>query len=310
MQSSSGEPTRDRALTDLVLKASPDEFLILGHAYCEQIGRRTLNLSVSTLEGLLDQLNEVCTPYAYQHSEDTLLLVVQLLDKTSHVWMDPSVAVGLAGQTARSYCWRMVHRLNLRSQRSWRVIDAIIRFLDGYLTKDPSQELWTMPVEDCDVPDESQLPAAALPTLGNDDDIRIRFRVAATSPRLLTAGRLARRDLMLEVYRDIHKNLSTQQEKCVAPSHAVVGRLLTSVIQLREHTDPFVVFGQRGHFRRFCPARSILAPIRGRFLLDDLPSSPQGSAERYRGANGHRDALRFVQLLRLSIRIFHPPRSH
>ncbi|EJF64038.1 hypothetical protein DICSQDRAFT_178565 [Dichomitus squalens LYAD-421 SS1] len=222
LQSSSGEPTRDRALTDLVLQAPVDQFLVLGPAYCEQVGRRTLNLSTSILEGLFTQLELACGPYAYSHSEETHLLIVKVLDKTSHVWMEPTIAASAVGQRARLCCWNLVDTLQLKrvrgtlrrcsNRRSWRVIDAIIRFLDGYLAKDPSQEIWVMPTDESGTPDESELPAAVLPALGNDDDIRIRFRIAATSPRLLTVGRLAKRDLMYEVYHEIHKNLSTQQE--------------------------------------------------------------------------------------------------
>ncbi|PIL25206.1 hypothetical protein GSI_13095 [Ganoderma sinense ZZ0214-1] len=212
LQSSSGEPTRDRVLTDLVMNSEPHQFLALGPAYCEQVGRRTLNLSAATLNALLDKLLELSKVYSYQGNEETLLLVVNALDRTSHVWMDPTVATSGPGGRARTFSWETIDRLTQRSQRSWRVTDAIIRFLDRYLTKDPSQETWAMPVQDADGPEEDQFPAAVLPTLGNDDDIRIRFRIAATSPRLLTVGRLAQRDLMHEVYPNIQHNLSTHQE--------------------------------------------------------------------------------------------------
>ncbi len=226
LQSSSGEPTRDRALTDIVLNAKPDQFLALGPAYCEQVGRRTLNLSTTTLQALLDKLLELSATYSYKGNEETLLLIVNALDRTSHVWMDPIVAASEAGGRARTFCWETIDRLTDRSQRSWRVTDAIIRFLDRYLTTDPSQEIWAMPVQDANCPKDDQFPAAVLPTLGTDDDIRIRFRIAATSPRLLTVGRLAQRDLMYEVYPDIQRNLSTQQEKSVVPRHYCSGVVL------------------------------------------------------------------------------------
>ena len=213
LQSSSGESTRDRALADLVLESESHEFLTLGPAYCEQVGRRTLNLSTATLKALLEKLMELSKKYSYQGNEETLLLVVNTLDRTSHVWMDPTVATSEAGGRARTFAWETIDRLLERSQRSWRVTDAIIRFLDRYLTKDPSQEIWAMPFQQADSPEEDQFPAAVLPTLGNDDDIRVRFRIAATSPRLLTVGRLAQRDLMYEVYPNIQHNLSTQQDK-------------------------------------------------------------------------------------------------
>lgn len=216
LQSSSGEPTRDRALSDLVLNSEPDEFLSLGPAYCEQVGRRTLNLSASNLQALLGKLLSLSEVYTYQGIEETFLLVVNALDRTSHIWMDPAVAASEVGGKARMFCWETIDRLRQRAQRSWRVTDAIIRFLDRYLTRDPKQEIWAMPVAKTETPNEEQFPAAVLPTLGNDDDIRIRFRIAATSPRLLTVGQLAQRDLMYDVYPNIQHNLSTQQEKYAA----------------------------------------------------------------------------------------------
>ena len=215
LQAPSGEPTRSKDLTELVLNSNPDEFILLAPPFCDQLSQRTLSVSTPSLEALLQKLDDICMPYAYKHNDETLLLVVRLLDATSSTWLDPSMVSTTVGKAARFYCWQMVKRLRQKGQRSWRVQDAIIRFLDAYLVKDPKQEIWKIPVDDEGV-EEDELPATVLPTFGRDRDIRIRFRVAAVSPRLFTAGRIAKRDLLTGVYTEIRSNLSADQNEYVS----------------------------------------------------------------------------------------------
>lgn len=213
LQSQVGEPTRGKELVELVLASNPDEFLILVPPLCDQLQRRTLSITTASMEAILQRLDIVCAPYAYKHNDETLLLVVRLLDATSNVWLQPSVASTTLGEVARFYCWQMVKRLQQRGQRSWRVQDAIIRFLDSYLMKDPKQEIWQIPLEDGESPKPKDLPAVVLPLFGNDCDIRIRFRMAAITPRLFIVGRIAGRELMSDVYQEIRDNLCTDQSK-------------------------------------------------------------------------------------------------
>ncbi|RPD76341.1 hypothetical protein L226DRAFT_505666 [Lentinus tigrinus ALCF2SS1-7] len=223
LQSSSGEATRDRALTDLILGSDPDEFLLLAPSYCEQIRHRTLNISPNNLEKLLEKLIDICDPYAYKNRVDTRLLVVRILDATSHVWMHPTNVPSPLGELARGYCQQTVGLLRARSQRCWQVQDAIIRFLDGYLAKDPEQTIWQMPVDDASPnPNLEDLPSEVLPALGNDVDIRIRFRMAATSPRLFRVGTAAGPKSMDTVYQQIRSVLSVNLEDY----EAILTRLL------------------------------------------------------------------------------------
>ncbi|KAI0717973.1 hypothetical protein C8T65DRAFT_737500 [Cerioporus squamosus] len=210
LQSSSGEATRDRALTDLILESQPDEFLLLAPSYCEQILCRTLSISNCKLEKLLQTLEDICIHYAYKNRVETKLLVVRILDATSHIWMQPTIPVTL-GDMARDYCQQTVKMLRARSQKNWQVQDTIIRFLDGYLAKDPEQTVWQMPIEDKS-PKFEDLPSEVLPGLGSEIDIRIRFRIAATSPRLFRVGTVAGPKAMDIVYQQIHSQLSVTTE--------------------------------------------------------------------------------------------------
>ncbi|KAH9940832.1 uncharacterized protein BXZ73DRAFT_98663 [Epithele typhae] len=208
LQSPSGEPTRSKDLTDILLECKADAFLLLAPPICKQLGQKTLSVGKETLEKLFVKLDDICLPYTYQHSEDTLLIVVGLLDSTSNVWLHPSVTSTSLGDIAHHYCIQTVGRLRQQAQRSWRVQDAIIRFLDKYLVEDPKQVFWQLPLDGTQ-PDAADLPATVLPEFGSDPDIRLRFRIATVCPHLFTVGRLAGRDLMRDVYPDIHNNLST-----------------------------------------------------------------------------------------------------
>ncbi|TFK86745.1 hypothetical protein K466DRAFT_600062 [Polyporus arcularius HHB13444] len=210
LQSSSGEATRDRALTELVLNSSPDEFLLLAPSFCDQISCRTLNISETKLEELFGKLIDICEPYPYKNRIDTKLLVVRILEATSHVWMQPTFPM-LLGDTVRGYCWETVKLLRAQSRKSWQVQDAIIRFLDGYLAKDPEQTVWQTPIEN-NSPNFEDLPSEVLPALGRDDDIRIRFRIAAISPRLFVVGTGVRTKDMNTIYKQVHSQLSVNTE--------------------------------------------------------------------------------------------------
>lgn len=212
LQSSSGEATRDRVLTDLILSSDPDEFLLLAPSYCEQLLRRTLNISHSNLEELLEKLADICQPYAFKNRIDTRLLVVRILDATSHIWMHPTQVSTPLGELARGYCQQTVMLLRAKSQNCWLVQDAIIRFLDSYLAKDPEQVVWQTPIDEAS-PNVEDLPSEVLPALGSDVDIRIRFRIAATSPRLFRVATAAGPKAMDAVYHQVRSQLSVNPDQ-------------------------------------------------------------------------------------------------
>ena len=169
-------------------------------------------MTTPNLDALLNKLDEICDPYMYKHSPEVHLVILRILDATMDAWLQPAALSTTFGRAARYYCWQIVNRVQQQDRRSWRVQDSSICFLDAYLTKDPKEEVWKIPVDN-DCPKPEQLPTAILPSLGSDSDIRIRFRAAAISSRLFHVGRIAGRDLMKEVYTNVHGNLSADQDK-------------------------------------------------------------------------------------------------
>ncbi|KAI0369207.1 hypothetical protein BV20DRAFT_946724 [Pilatotrama ljubarskyi] len=211
LQSSSGEPTHDRELLDLVLTSEPAQFLVVGPPFLDHVRQSRLHLNRSHLKELVCQAEDLCIEHAYKNNEEAQLLVVQTLEATSHLWRGPMIQDPDLATKMLDFCSQCIRLLKSNDRRSWRVRDAIIRFLDKYLAIDPTQEVWAMSTDDHDAPAPEELPAAVLPTFANDEDVRIRFRVAATSTRLFTVGRRAGRDPM-EVYSEIHRHLSTSQD--------------------------------------------------------------------------------------------------
>ena len=57
LQSSSGEPTRDKALTDMVLNCSEDKFLLVGPIYFGKVRQKILNISLNIIDSFLDKFD-------------------------------------------------------------------------------------------------------------------------------------------------------------------------------------------------------------------------------------------------------------
>ncbi|CDO73330.1 hypothetical protein BN946_scf185008.g93 [Trametes cinnabarina] len=204
---SSGTSTHDPELIQCFVggDTEPAEFLLIAPPCLDHVRRGRLRLSSSNMKALFDRIEVLLDTYAFSHIEDSQLLFVQTLVSTSSLWRGSSGDEDIL-EAAQYYCAQCVKRLKKPLRCSWRVRDAIVRFLDAYLASDPAQKFWT----ESGVAKE-ELPASILPTVGGDHDIRIRFRVAATCPRLFTVGRLAGRR-PLDVYHEIHRYLSANQE--------------------------------------------------------------------------------------------------
>jgi ataxia telangiectasia mutated family protein len=206
LQSSSGEPTRDKELTEFVLDCAAESFILVGYAFFNKICQRTLTLSMNNLDNFLEKLESLLQEYAWSRSEKIQLLAVHLLQSTLPLWLQRSVAVADTGHKIRLLCDWLSNMIIKKKARYWRVRDYIARFLEKYLSLDPQQEIWLIR-DDAELLQNNQLPQSMLPSLGADEDIRVRFRAAVLSPRLFSVARTIGRDPML-VYVDIKQYLT------------------------------------------------------------------------------------------------------
>ena len=187
LQSASGEPTRDKALTEVVLtcaESRPASFLLVCPILFKKTRQGFVNLSVKNLDSFLDELGSLLQLYEYARSKRAQLLTAQFLDSTLDTWASRQIMIGEVLGKVRHICDWLSGALKKQKIKDWFVRDFLARFLDRYLAKDPEQFAWSG--SDNAV---QHLPDALLPMMTSDEDIRVRFRVAVINARLFAVAR-------------------------------------------------------------------------------------------------------------------------
>jgi ataxia telangiectasia mutated family protein len=224
LQSSGEEPTRDRELTDIVLNCDGDEFLLASKAYLANIRRRTLNINPATLDNLLVKFGSLSTQYIYQLNDELKLMIIRLLDSTAHLWTQPDLTGYDTVDKVRHFFRWLLGLVRVTKDeggkktktkiRSWRVRDAFVAFLARYMALDPFERIWAARSSAVDDDVDSSdghapiLPSHTLPTINQDDDIRVRFRSAYANATLFNLPRFNNEQYMAH-YREVHANLCT-----------------------------------------------------------------------------------------------------
>ena len=228
LQSSGEEPTRDRELTDIVLNCDGDEFLLASKAYMVNVRRRALNINMATLDNLLVKFASLSTQYIYQLNDELKLMIIRLLDSTAHLWTQPDLVGYDTVDKVRNFFGWLLELVRITKDedgkkkktkiRSWRVRDDFVAFLARYMSLDPFERIWATrsPSVDAGDADSSDgfpptLPSQALPTINQDDDIRVRFRSAYANATLFNLSRFNNNQPMVH-YREIHASLCTNVE--------------------------------------------------------------------------------------------------
>ncbi len=224
LQSSGEEPTRDRELTDIILNCDGDEFLLASKAYLANVRRRALNINLTILDNLLVKFASLSTQYIYQLNDELKLMIIRLLDSTAHLWIQAELVDSDTVDKVRNFFeWllklvRVTNSENLNGARtkvrSWKIRDAFVAFLERYITMDPQERLLATRRtldDDCDASDSDSdspptLPSDVLPTINQDDDIRIRFRSACANAMLFNLPRFSDGQHMT-LYSGIHSPL-------------------------------------------------------------------------------------------------------
>jgi len=179
LQSASGEPTRDKELTEIVLRCAEDQparFGLVCPIFLNHIRHGTLNLHLKHLDSFLNQMSELLKQYQFARSERIHQLVIDLLDSTLNIWLTPQAQSNDVGEMVGELCAWLAKALRKQKISTWTLRDALAQFLDRYLSLDPSQTFWSTTVDD--------LPTALLPMMIADHDIRVRFRAAVLNTRL------------------------------------------------------------------------------------------------------------------------------
>ncbi|KAK0488952.1 hypothetical protein IW261DRAFT_1547949 [Armillaria novae-zelandiae] len=198
LQSSSGEPTRDAELTDIVLKCQEDHsdrFILL----CSVLGRKfrckTLHLGVEVLRNLLDGIADLSNKYPYARHEKYQLLVGQFLESILLIWIPIYEGKGPGSETGGQLLSQMALALKAGNVKSWKVRDTLARLYDRFVVENPSLSGWPFYEGEDDDPDEIVVsPDTLLPLVGGDADVRVRFRAAVANAHLFSFAQKTERD--------------------------------------------------------------------------------------------------------------------
>jgi len=206
LQSANDETARDKELLEIILDADGDAFLSMVPSYSDNARRGRFNLGINATDTLLVRFSQHMGDPFFAKREQTHLEVIRFLDSTIGVWLQPSAADVLNKvQSLFKFYSDMVVR---KKVRSWRIRYAFSCFMSGYINKDPWQKAWNAVEVDCSPPSE------LLPQLGSDEDIRVRFKLATLSAKLLSPTNLAGKDAST-VYLELKEGLSTDLSQYV-----------------------------------------------------------------------------------------------
>ena len=200
LQSTNGETARDKELLEIILDADGDTFLSMVPSYSDNIRRGRFNLGVNATDTLLLRFSQHMGDPSFAKREQMHLEVIRFLDATIGVWLQPSAAEVL--NKVRSLFKFYSDMIARKKVRSWRIRYAFSCFMSSCLNKDPWQKAWNAADVDC------SLPSELLPQLGADEDIRVRFKLATLSAKLLSPTNLAGKDAST-VYLGLKEGLST-----------------------------------------------------------------------------------------------------
>jgi serine-protein kinase ATM len=215
LQSGSQSATHDKQLVTLLQKCEVSAFLTLAPEFFQSVRMKYLYITLKTAEMLKDRLEEVLRSYSSSRSIRSTMLAIQFLHSTSHLWLQPAVAYSQLWKGVRLLHDWLSGMVSEGKMSSWRVRDRFVCYLDHYLAADPGEVFWSLPVEDYAAENEEELPQLGkdrlpshiLPRIADDEDIRVRFRLAVANGRLLRTTEITEVD-PLPIYERVKNGLS------------------------------------------------------------------------------------------------------
>jgi serine-protein kinase ATM len=215
--SASGEPTRDKDLTSLVLDSSDESFFLVATVFFSKVRQKILGLNTNNFNKFLSKIGLLVTGnYFYSRREEMLLLLIHFLRSTLPIWLQDNVSSTDNANGVRDLLHWLSNLTTKQLARSWRVRDAIAVFMGEYLVLDPLQKVWSYGGDHIAESQESNkisldsLPVYMLPQLAADADIRVRFRAAVVNSRLFSIAQslqLDRMDIYAYLLECLTKNL-------------------------------------------------------------------------------------------------------
>ncbi|VDB84870.1 unnamed protein product [Peniophora sp. CBMAI 1063] len=210
LQSTSGAASRERALTDALLRTGDAEFLHAFPSYIAHVRARTLALAPDALDQLIEKFGGILMQHAYSEHAPALCSAIALFDGTMHLWLAPDFDEKVLLKV-QELLYHLGRRLYEDGWHDWRVRDALGAFFARYIIEDPMEDAWYQPEdgEDEEMAEEQapMPPFRLIMRLNADCDIRVRVRVSGPSAELLRLETRYGLDEMT-VYEDVKDNLT------------------------------------------------------------------------------------------------------
>ena len=219
LQAADGNPERDKFLSELMCECDDDKFDQIGHVFFQYVESRYVHISSAVVDRILRRFESLLGAYAYSRSERLQLLAADFLIATNHLWLSEGTLNKSVRRHVRQIaCW-LLGMVEDDTLYSWRSRDRMVRFMDLILLLDPKETFWHENLEDeeddMDEDEDVLSPGTILPSLGKDDDVRVRFSAALSCARLFTTPFVDGKDTS-EVYKAIYVHLCTDMNMYVA----------------------------------------------------------------------------------------------
>lgn len=182
-QSKPSHAIRVPEIMSALLEEDAGQLLRLGPPVFDAVSAGILELAPSDAGDLLVRFgNGILDSYQFSRSEPMVMLVIRFLESNVKTWTSgehPEFT-----KRAVEMCSWLTLQHYRKKVPSWRVRLRYVAFLDTFLALDPSQESWADD-DSASVSDGTIIkPSTVLPTMLNDQDFRVRFRVSTSACQL------------------------------------------------------------------------------------------------------------------------------
>lgn len=188
VQSSSGMPTRDKELFDMVITSDEETFISLCTPLFEQFRTNSLHINFDSMNKICENLDRLARKYHFNQCEAYHLAIMLFFDSAFEAWCKlpkpPESGISLL----RGLC----ESAKDGKLKGWRVRDAVLRLCSRFLVEDPHLSGWPDASREEDWDDIS--PGDIVNSMNKDLDTRIRFRAATCSARLFSSAQSRRED--------------------------------------------------------------------------------------------------------------------
>lgn len=239
-----GVSIREPRLVDALVNSNLKEKVIIAEQVFNAVLCGLLSFRLGEAESILQRIGEDLERYECARDERSALVALQFLECTASNWILQDAAANEFGHHCRQLCAFYVSNLLHKRFNSWRVRLRFAAFLDKYLSIDRSQSRWALTKADYMEDDDQNLdeieaakriedymtrtsegtilyPTTIITKLLDDDDFRVRFRMATSAPQLFSLYKENRLEDTI-VYKDIKSNSRNDPD--------IIEHMLTSIL--------------------------------------------------------------------------------